>query len=55
LTEFWDASAEQKSEIMKAFAAAGVTAVVAEPQTSGPIPPGWEAVGQTGYLLYKFR
>ena len=55
LAEFWDASSKQKSEIMRAFAAAGVTAVVAEPQTSRPIPPGWETIGQTEYLLYKFR
>ena len=29
--------------------------VVAEPRQSGPIPPGWETVGQTDYLLYIFR
>jgi hypothetical protein len=55
LAEFWDASSKQKSEIMRAFAAAGVTAVVAEPRQSGPLPVGWETIGQTGYLLYKIR
>lgn len=55
LAGFWDASTQGQEEVLRAFATAGVTAVVAEPLRSNQIPPGWEVVGRTGYLLHKFR
>jgi hypothetical protein len=55
LAAFWDANTQKQEEVLRAFAAAGVTAVVAEPLPSRPIPVGWEVVGPTGYLLYKIH
>ena len=52
LAGFWGATTTEKSAVMDSFAAAGVAAVIAEPNESSAIPPGWERVGQTGYLLY---
>jgi len=53
--DFWDAGSDIQQDVLSAFAAAGVTAVVAAPLQSKSVPVGWESVGQTGYLLYPIQ
>jgi len=51
---FWEAGPEKQQEILQAFASAGLAAVVSEPAPPGWSSPGWEEVGRTGYLIYRF-
>jgi 4-amino-4-deoxy-L-arabinose transferase-like glycosyltransferase len=49
---FWAAAAGTQAEILRRFADAGASVVVAEPPRTVP-PPGWVEVGSTGYLLRR--
>jgi hypothetical protein len=54
--QFWTADANRKAEVIEAFGGAGVTALVSEPVgRSISVPPGWQQIGHTGYLLWLFR
>lgn len=55
MPDFWEADPEKQDQILQAFSSAGVAAVVSEPAPSGWSSPGWEEIGQTGYLIYRFR
>jgi hypothetical protein len=52
---FWDASPERQAAVLEAFAVAGATAIVAEPVHGAAVPPGWQPVGDTGYLVRFLR
>ncbi len=55
MADFWQAAADTQDAVLQALAGTGVRAVVAEPVPTGLAPPGWEPVGETGYLMYRFR
>ena len=50
--DFWDGSADQQRAVLDYFAAAGVRAVVAHAPEESALPPGWLAVGNTGWLVW---
>ena len=52
---FWNASTEHQAGAIDAFAGTGAAAVVAAPVSIEELPPGWQAVGDTGYLIYRLR
>jgi 4-amino-4-deoxy-L-arabinose transferase-like glycosyltransferase len=49
--DFWARSPQEQEAVVRAFAAAGVRAVVAEPPDDGRAPPDWIPVGGTGNLM----
>jgi hypothetical protein len=51
---FWNATADRQAGAIAAFARTGAAAVIAEPVAHEP-PPGWQPVGDTGYLIYRLR
>ena len=51
---FWQAGPAQQHQALRAFAEAGVVAVIAAPPNM-PAPAGWRAVGETDYLVYTFK
>ena len=53
---FWNAGDDTQAKVLQVFANAGAKALVSEP-TERPtlIPPGWQRVGQTGYLVRLFQ
>lgn len=52
---FWSAPADTRAGAIAAFAGTGAVAVIAAPVEMDELPPGWQAVGDTGYLLYLLR
>jgi hypothetical protein len=52
---FWNAPADTQAGAIAAFAGTGAAAVIAAPVERDELPPGWQAVGDTGYLLYRLR
>lgn len=55
IAAFWTADATRQEAVLRAFAGTGVKAVLSESAPPGAIPPGWEPIGDTGYLMYRFR
>jgi hypothetical protein len=54
--EFWAADASRQSDVIRAFEGIGTKALVSEPvRSSIAIPPGWQPIGNTGYLLWRFQ
>jgi hypothetical protein len=53
--QFWSSSGDAQSEVLGAFASAGVVAVVAEPSGDASVPPGWSRIPETQYLVYFLR
>jgi hypothetical protein len=52
---FWNAPEDRQADAIAAFAGTGAVAVIAAPVEMGESPPGWQVVGDTGYLLYMLR
>ena len=52
--DFWDLDREGRAAVLRAFADAGVAAVVAD-RAGAPLLPGWSPVGETSYAVYSFR
>jgi hypothetical protein len=52
---FWNAPPETQAGAIAAFASTGAVAAIAAPVEMDELPPGWQAVGDTGYLLYMLR
>ncbi len=55
VAEFWEADAERQDAVLQALSRTGVKAVVSEPPPPGPLARRWEPIGETGYLMYRFR
>ena len=52
---FWEAPPADRTRALAAFARAGAVAVVAEPFPHESPPPGWEPVGDSGYLVRRVQ
>jgi hypothetical protein len=48
---FWDTDSDRRSGVLRAFASAGTVAVIAAKPDITPIEPGWQDVGETGYVV----
>jgi hypothetical protein len=53
--DFWSAPPGRQAAVLAAFAGTGAAAVVAEPVSLEALPAGWQAVGETGYLVHLLR
>jgi hypothetical protein len=51
-TSFWASPAAVQERALRVFASAGVRAIIAEPVAGTPVMPGWQRVGNSGYLIY---
>jgi len=51
---FWNADPARQASVLEAFAAAGATAVIAQPAAAA-ITPEWQPIGETGYLVRFLR
>jgi len=52
---FWNVPRDTQAFAIAAFAGTGAVAVIAAPVEVEELPPGWQAVGDSGYLLYMLR
>lgn len=52
---FWNASSDTQAGAIAAFATTDAVAVIAEPVGISALPPGWQRLGDTGYLVYFLR
>lgn len=52
---FWSSGEEGQADVLAAFAAAGVVAVISEPTDVASIPAGWSRVPGTEHLVYLLR
>jgi hypothetical protein len=52
---FWTASRAMRDDVLAAFASAGAVAVLSEPVSNAVSIEGWDAVGETGYLIRRLR
>jgi len=52
VTDFWKADPTVKSDVINAFARAGVKAVVTETPPEGTDLSGWQKIRQTDYYVY---
>lgn len=55
LPAFWQLDIERQSDALQSFAESGAVAVISEPVSASSKVPGWERIGNTGYLLYFIR
>ncbi|MGH8130200.1 MAG: hypothetical protein ACRES3_05035, partial [Steroidobacteraceae bacterium] len=53
--QFWTASAAVRDELLAAFASSGARVVLSEPVSSSASIEGWDAVGETGYLIRRLH
>jgi hypothetical protein len=49
---FWNATRDIQAGAIAAFAGTGAVAVIAAPVEVEDLPPGWQTVGDSGYLIY---
>jgi hypothetical protein len=52
---FWKAEPAMHAAVLRRLSETGASAVVAAPTTLTPLPPGWQPVGETGYLFHALR
>ena len=54
ISNFWEADANRKSQVINAFATTGVKAVIAEKPPAGTDLSNWRQIRQTDYYVYMF-
>jgi hypothetical protein len=52
---FWNASSDTQAGAIAALATTDAVAVIAEPVEIAALPPGWQRLGDSGYLVYFLR
>lgn len=52
---FWNSDPQQRSAALDAFRSIGAVAVIASPEGLDRVPDGWQAVGDTGYVLFPLN
>lgn len=53
--KFWGDDSDSQQRVLRAFASTGVAAIVTHEQPDGPLPAGWQRLGQTSYYGYDFK
>jgi len=53
--QFWTASPAVRDEVLAAFASSGARVILSEPVPTSASIEGWEAVGETGYLIRRLH